>query len=176
MKINKLHTLGQFVDIVGITDPDHEECYGNKDIFEEAKEKTQSMVVLIADKIIAYNKFLKQLKKEMFINEIIKPDENHPDYRYIEQDKKFNKERYKTNLKAWYEAEKKVIFEDVKQIDNKIHIDCIEGSFYIIFEENKIELFYKFDPTYSMTKGKIKNLSDLAEKTNGQLKLKGVEI
>ena len=100
--------------------------------------------------------------KEMFINEITKPDENHPDYRYIEQDKKFNKERYETNLKAWQKAEKKVIFEDLNYIEELEHV----------------ELYYKhkFIMQFYLKDIKSLKIEDLFRLTNGELKLKNVTL
>ena len=65
-----------------------------------------SIIILIFN----YNKFLKQpLKKEMFVNEIEKPLFPNPN-QIVNRD--FMND-YDVKLKAWQEAEKKVIFENV---------------------------------------------------------------
>ena len=105
-----------------------------------------------------YNEFLKQpLTKEMFVNEIEKPKmslilkedhENHTNY-----------DRYK----LWQEAEKKVIFEGRFSFkyydDGAIRIDLYDKVIIILQNGfNKI------------------TLGEIAEKTNGELKTKNIEL
>ena len=163
MKIDRLYTLSQFIDLVGQTDKNHEKCYGNVEIYKEAKNKCVSMVVLIADKIIAYNEFLKQpLSKEMFVNEIEKPDKkeygNFTSHPHLTEN-----ELYELALEIWQEAEKKVIFEGKFSFkyydDGAIRIDLYDDV--IIILQNGF--------------GKT-TLEEIARQTNGQLKTKNIEL
>jgi len=93
MKIDKLYTLSQFVDYV-------------------KQEISLSNRYLLIEK---YNDFLKQpLTKEMFVNEIEKPFEDDLKYQTVWlpdiNDFDTDYDAYNKDLKAWQEAEKKVIF------------------------------------------------------------------
>ena len=97
MKIEKLYTLSQFVEYLYCEyDPEP----GQFQTLEEHKSECFDLTV-------NYMQFLKQpLKKEMFVNEIEKPEslkgfyETHPEGMKEEAEAR----------KAWQEAEKKVIF------------------------------------------------------------------
>ena len=96
MKITKLHTLSQFVDLVQHSDG--KEDYPTLAIFD-------------------YNSFLKQpLKKEMFVNKLSKPnmyDHWEVSLPYIRKEMSQD-----TNCLEWQESEKKVIFKKCKYFED----------------------------------------------------------
>ena len=125
MKITKGYTLSQFVDkmynLIGI-----------------------NTEIVGFDLICQYNDFLKQpLKKEMFVNEIEKPLAKDKD-----EHNSYNGLRYVEWVKAYREAEKKVIFKGYQNnpIDVKHILTCFStiGSFFEnateIIETQNIEL------------------------------------
>lgn len=88
MKLEKLYTLSQFVNLVQYSD-------GKEDY--------------PASLIFDYNDFLKQpLKKEMFVNELEKPTDVTATIAHTEINYTF----HNIDLEAWEAAEKKVIFKD----------------------------------------------------------------
>ena len=124
MKIDRLYKLSQFVDYVT----------------NNARITDDSLIY-----IKEYNDFLKQpIKKEMFVNEILCPDAQ--DYN--------TESEYETDLKAWQEAEKKIIF------------DCYFRENGNVFEIDKIEY----------VNSEFDSLGSLSTMTNGNLKLKNVEL
>ena len=132
MKIEKLFTLSQFVDEL------------LKDATEEQikDEWWMSSAFLY---ITMWNDFLKDpIKKEMFVNDILCPDAQ--DYN--------TESEYETDLKAWQEAEKKIIF------------DCYFRENGNVFEIDKIEY----------VNSEFDSLGSLSTMTNGNLKLKNVEL
>ncbi len=148
MKIVKLYTLSQFIDYVKEMD------------FIDSEFKTDSIDDMNTKKLVfiyRYSEFLKQpLKKEMFVNEIEKPDREDGCYMdYNHNNCFFDSEEFDKDMIEWVEAEKNVIFEDVGLIGNVI----------ICKEEN---LFINESCRYD-------SLQELAEKTNGQLELKNLE-
>jgi hypothetical protein len=131
MKIDRLYTLSQFVDLM------------------YSLPENECSTPLSLDLIHYYNEFLKKpLKKEMFVNEITF-SYAYGKYTYYDSEGNFS------TLKSWEVAEKKVIFENL-----------VDYPKIIVLEDYSI-------PIESM--GEL-TLSDLAEKTNGQLKLKNVEL
>lgn len=153
MRIDRLYTLSQFVDYLNTEDAAYNFSDNNVNyMFDEHRWQC----------IEKYNKFLKQsLKKEMFVNEIEKPDESDycdvegPLYHGDHQTGSYDTEGYQRDLKVWQEAEKKMIFE-------KSYID---GRWLNI---------QGWD--YELSKALTFDLNTIAEITNGQLKLKNCEI
>lgn len=97
MKINTLMTLSQFVDEIS---------NGELSTIETKADNISQLKLYL---IYKYNLFLKQpLKKEMFVNEIVKPND------------KFN---LLDDIEAFKKAEKKVIFANVGIDDNIIFLD-----------------------------------------------------
>lgn len=146
MKIDKLYTLSQFILMIRTK-------IGQGLNYFEAVHL-----------IFRYHDFLLQpLKKEMFVNEIEKPIKNMGFWQSNEQ--------YEEKFQAWQEAEKKVIFEESKRGWCEDNLD--------VYEIGDLELCYNYH-TKEWHLGDeeflIKNLSDLAEKTNGELKTKNLEI
>lgn len=130
MKIERLYTLGQFVDLLE---------NGNYSMnIDRSKYNLKA--------INWYNNFLKQpLNKNMFVNVMPKPT--------YSEDKISDGQA----TKSWKIEEKKVIFEDIE-----IRVgEALIGD--VIINLEFVDLIY---PT----------LSDLAEATNGELKLKNVEL
>ncbi len=148
MKIEKLYTLSQFVDEM------------TKSYFVSANDAMEALKI-----IEEYNEFLKQpLKKEMFVNEIEKPT-----YIIHEQLKgecfceDCTEDLMFCKPEKWQEAEKKVIFEGWYDWNGTLTDSCnkYQNGFFEDFEHVVSEVII---------------LSDLADKTNGQLKLKNLEI
>jgi hypothetical protein len=144
MKIDRLYTLSQFVDRISST-------YKLKGDDIEDRHRFRF--------VSKYNDFLKQpLNKEMFINELEKPYEDDEKYQTIWlpdiEDYDTDYIPYNKDLKAWQEAEKKVIFE--------------------FPETNKDNVIYEMPYYYEGLR--METLLDLANKSNGQLKTKNLEI
>ena len=131
MKIEKLYTLSQFVDLM--------------------EQSTVGQMVAIFGKhyhkfipitIFKYNKFLKQpLKKEMFVNELEYPDKANYDFtdKNVTYNGKGYPERcYDHDLKAWQEAEKKVIFKGEFMHDDEfgIMIKESDGEYALLIDED----------------------------------------
>lgn len=138
MKITNLYTLSQFVDYL---------------------DSIQVALFMQWQYVKKYNDFLKQpLTKEMFVNEIEKPDKkeygNFTSHPYLTEN-----ELYELALETWQEAENKVIFEGASlRLFGKttmIDIDYLD----VFIEENE-----------------FKNLHELAECYPGQLKTKNIEL
>lgn len=148
MKLEKLLTLSQFVDYLqSINHDDKKSILLNKD----RESYTNEILIEHLHAIESYNNFLKQpLTKDMFVNEI---------------------PPFSERKKDWQEAEKKVIFDGWR-------IGCDEGGYY--FEKDDI-LIYRYEWAWILdcdNTGEINicTLHDLAEATNGELKLKNVEL
>ena len=139
MKIDRLYKLSQFVDYVT----------------NNARITDDSLIY-----IKEYNDFLKQpIKKEMFVNDILCPDAQ--DYN--------TESEYETDLKAWQEAENKVIFKGwTKVISGTI---CNHDYPEIEISES-MRISIKFGDSFRL----YKSLHELAEATKGELKLKNVEL
>lgn len=149
MKIEKLYTLSQFIDLVASHDKDSkDDYYNNEIIIKEAYGNGYLVAPYILDKIIQYNEFLKQkLTKEMFVNEFEKPEKIEHYLKYGQFGSLLQSE-YQECLK-WKEAEKKMILGN-----NGIRYFALMCNYQ---EEGK-------------------TLHDLAERTNGQSKLKNIEL
>lgn len=132
MKIDKLYTLSQFVDEI------------INGVLSTIETKTENISQTKLYLIYKYNLFLKRiLKKEMFVNEIREPDST-------------DHEGYSDHLKAWQEAEKKVIFANIAIDDD------------IIFLDEDIQIHFELLQTL--------DLDILSRMGNGELPLKNVEI
>jgi hypothetical protein len=157
MKIKKLYTLSQFIDYL--------ESFTEKEIIKILGLDQRCMSYEIESQlynfVLSYNNFLKQpLRKEMFINEIEKPKISA----YQNLDGTNDISQFDNDFEEWQKVEKKVISDEVKLI-------------------NKVLIWKSFE--YKVLGGHFKSwdeieqhmtLEDLAEKTNGQLKLKNVEL
>jgi len=159
MKITKGYTLSQIVDFIG-------------DMKGETIDDYKALKF-----IINYNDFLKQpLKKEMFVNEIEKP-EYLPSY--LEKIKKHNEwvnegvniAKDRELINKWQEAEKKVIFKGWElNIDQRY---LFKGESHIALYSDSEIRFYKNEDSFGVT---IKTLANLFQATDGELELKNVEI
>lgn len=150
MKINRLYTLSQFIE-------------ANKySQFAHITELAERL-----ERITKYNTFLKQpLSKDMFVNETKDPgvfdESKDDDFGLVSavHDQKLGKFR---------QYEKKVIFDDVKKrIDRSVTAIILPlniGNMKIgnLFDDGQ---FYTLYPT----------LHSIAEITNGELKLKNLEL
>jgi len=157
MKIKKLYTLSQFIDYL--------ESFTEKEIIKILGLDQRCMSYEIESQlynfVFSYNDFLKQpLKKEMFVNEIEKPKI----LAYQNLDGTNDISQFDNDFEEWQEAEKKIMSDEVKLI-------------------NQVLIWKSFE--YKVLGGHFKSwdevekhmtLKDLAEKTNGQLKLKNVEL
>ena len=146
MKIEKLYTLSQFVDLIK-----SDINIGNKESFLN---------------VIYYNEFLKQpLKKEMFVNELEKPTWDKVKAMPLTSEGVDSK--YWVLIKAWQEAEKKVIFKNLKYHDLQ---PSTRSNYWSL---NGVKVMQEFNTGYfalDMT------LHNLAEATNGELELQNVEL
>ena len=159
MKIDRLMTLSQFVDYVKENKHQISEDLRNKNI-RITRSNIYGWLLCFFYK---YNEFLKQsLKKEMFVNEIEKP-KVFTELGILEQNiKEFV--NIDSECEAWEEAEKKVIFEGLKYISNILYWTKNNKESKVLGGH-----FAKIEDIH-MT------LETLAEKTEGQLELKNVEI
>ena len=137
MKLERGLNLSQFVDFI------------------KCNPYLESNKILIF--IWLYNDFLKQpLKKEMFINEVRKPDKGIYD---------------ETQRKKWEAAEKKVIFKwwnTLFKEDN--FISFANDDYQIIFYINDKIIFSRiYEESQPEHIGYIKTLSDIFQATNGEL-------
>jgi len=128
MKIDRLYTLSQFIDYL---------------------DSIQVALFMQWQYVKKYNKFLKQpLTKEMFVNEIEKPDKkeygNFTSHPHLTEN-----ELYELALEIWQEAEKKVIFEEIPYEYKSMIMECL-------FQDC--------------------TLLDVANYSNGQLKTKNIEL
>lgn len=88
MKIDKLYTLSQFIDLMR-----------DWQYKPEMEDSVDEFMIKKLGLIIRYNKFIKQpLKKSMFVNGLEKPKSLETAEKYLK-------------FEAWQEAEKKVIFK-----------------------------------------------------------------
>jgi hypothetical protein len=168
MEIKQLRTLSQFIDWIIKTN--WQELFSR----EEYMNYYDCQALLM---IKRYNDFFKQLlKKEQFVNEIDKPE----NYELWKEGMVLTSDLDST---IWYgkceeyaKAEKKVIFEGEKTIH---HSNCIEYkhtenvSIFHYPEDEKDWDILIFGVGYL---NEIETLHDLAEATNGELKLKNVEL
>jgi hypothetical protein len=146
MKIEKLITLSEFVDLLGKERPFAIEA--------PMSEEADNYIA-----IFDYNNFLKQpLTKDMFVNSIQEPTLQCSDPMY-----------YECELLEYQEAESKVIFEGWNLVNSGFMYNEsypqleISAKMYITIDWN--HSFRKYD-----------SLHDLAEATKGTLKLKNVQI
>ena len=159
MKIDRLRKLDQFVDWISELDESGEE-YINKEVVKECSLEYPA-IMLITDKILAYNDFLKQpLKKEMFVDEIEKPKISA----YQNLDGTNDISQFDNDFEEWQEAEKKIMSDEVKLINQVLIWKSFE---YKVLGGH----FKSWDEI-----GQHMTLEDLAEKTDGQLKLKNIEL
>ena len=141
MKIDRLYKLSQFVDYVT----------------NNARITDDSLIY-----IKEYNDFLKQpIKKEMFVNDILCPDAQ--DYN--------TESEYETDLKAWEEAENKVIFKGWKTWVDGNNVHFAKGSYKIEFRVNTIIGDY-----VRVNKHRCYSMNDLAKATNGELEIINLEL
>lgn len=162
MKINKLYTLSQFVDLVTQSKDNH---FCNEEVVSHAEDnmETDLVVCAVAELIESYNNFLKQLiKKEMFVNRFKKPLEC-----YSSIGGSVERAYYK-KMEWWEESEKKVIFEDVEILPYSN-----QTVLFDIFVNKKFIARTRGDETWAFNNN---TLSDLAEMTKGELTLRNVEI
>ena len=157
MKIKKLYTLSQFIDYL--------ENFTEKEIIKILGLDQRCMSYEIESQlynfVLSYNNFLKQpLRKEMFINEIEKPKISA----YQNLDGTNDISQFDNDFEEWQEAEKKIMSDEVKLI-------------------NQVLIWKSFE--YKVLGGHFKSwdeigqhitLENLAEKTDGQLKIKNVEL
>ena len=136
MKLTKGYTLSQFVDyIIGSCGSPSNGGY--------------SAYHLGYVYIEAYNDFLKQpLKKEMFVNEIEKPNKSLLNSGFTDRI------LYDKQFKRWQSAEKKVIFKNVKW-----------NGFLWIADE-----WYKFHIS------ECKNLGEMFRKSDGKIELQNITL
>ena len=147
MKLEKLLTLSQFVDL----------------IIPNAGKTPYRKTVLVKN----YNEFLKQpLKKEMFVNEIKKPKIAM----YQNTDGTNDVFQFDSDFKAWQEAEKKVIFKGYKLINNGNTLENGKQDIYV-FRDSSMMLKHN-----GVRSTGIKTIHDLAEATKGELELNNVEL
>ena len=157
MKINKLYTLSQFVDLQNLIMADETYITKPSDINSENIDNWNTATIHAFGRIQKYNDFLKQpLKKEMFGNELEIPLEMY--YRPDEGCQKYPQECYLSDLEIFKTAEKKVIFKD----SSTLH-------------EGGIACFKTEDDTFNIEISEW-TLHELAEKTNGELELQNVKL
>ena len=160
MKLTKGYTLSQFIDKIS-----NETDAGELELFEIVPEYY---------KIILYNDFLKQpLKKEMFVNEIEKPLAKDKD-----EHNSYNGLRYVEWVKAYREAEKKVIFKGWHQsgLKTEVYIEINKELMYSIeFSQDGI-IFYTNEPYGCLKSKNIKTISDLFQATNGELETQNINL
>ena len=131
-----------------------EKLYTLSQFVDYLKDKDTNVLPTF-DLVSKYNDFLKQpLKKKMFINDIEKPKLTD------KQDilSEITNNLHVIDINRWQESEKKIIFEGY--ID-KLNYWCSE-------KYHRIDLKYVLKEYF--------NLEVLAQQTNGQLKLKNVEL
>lgn len=151
MKIKKGRTLDQFVEF----------------LYSEYKASHQVLInahkAECFDLTVNYMQFINQpLKKEMFVNEKIKPKSEPP----------FEIGQDHHNFIKWNEAEKKIIFKGFTK-SQYYAFNYVNNKYSINFENaDFIKLEFQFNPSYIV----IKTLSDLFQATNGELELQNVEI
>jgi len=148
MKIEKLYKLSQFVDFVKSLEFDPYDGYSIDEFF------VNNLKV-----IHRYNEFLKEpIKKEMFVNELEKPNED--DLTSHKLPKYLLTENYIYDLELWQEAERKVIFKESEYLEDDRTINVEFGINY------QLSYWKDDNPT----------LHTLAEATNGELELQNVEL
>ena len=154
MIVDKLYTLSQFVDLINTS---HGWQYrtgydGLKLIFK-------------------YNLFLKQpLTKDMFVCDLEKPLRDN--FVYFGSISPMNLERYKEDLGKYEAAQKKVIFGGFMK-STKFKYAVINGTHELAFDNAMFPRYVKYGKNLISC---TKTLHDLAEATNGELKLKNVEL
>ena len=162
MKIDRLYTLSQFVELQQEIIKEKSNVYSHKDINSKTVDRYNDETIYAYGRIKRYNYFLKQpLTKDMFVNPIIKPVSNF-DLDDIEL----------LQFKEWQESEKKVIFEGFKN-SQYYAFNCHNDKIRVNFSNSD---YIRYESMFTDDNKIIKNLYDLAEKTNGELKLKNFEI
>jgi len=169
MEIEKGYTLSQFVDkLDNLTN-------------EEAKILETKSQDDLFDIVGTYNDFLKQLlKKEMFVNEIEKP--NLPKAESIYKNgfngdvldcKPVDVVVYENAVKVWQESEKKVIFKGWTHDGDGYYIN---GKYSLTwFDDTEIELMI-MDEWGTCKVFEVETMGDLFLETNGELETKNLEI
>jgi hypothetical protein len=152
MKIEKLYTLSQFIDLCD-------------DLYCKLEDSADVYLSLIRN----YNNFLKQpLKKEMFVNElnvVLKSDYgvDAPEFNTY----KYPSECYEHDLLAFQEAEKKVIFEDVE------YHNLQPSTAWNYYTVGGVKIIQDTNTSSCVVN---RTLNSLAEVTEGELKLKNINI
>ncbi len=142
MKLEKLYTLSQFVDYIW-----------DYSLGDECGHPELEKFILVKK----YNNFLKQpFKKEIFVNELEKPRKLNIPEPYL-----------CTKMLAWQEAEKKVIFKNLKYINLQ---PSTTSNYWSL---NGVKVMQESNTGYFVLNI---TLSDLAEVTNGELKTINLEI
>ena len=163
MKIDRLYTLSQFVELVvkeisiktGINLPG--------DINSGNVDEWSTMSLHALGDIRKYNNFLKQpLTKDMFVNDMKHPTLQYYDLMY-----------YGCELDIWQEAEKKVIFKAMPT-NKKDCLNIIKDSVFSHFIGNKIYIENIHINSGRMLR--VNTISELSEVTKGKLKLNNVEL
>jgi len=161
MKIDRLYTLSQFDDYL--------KSLSKEEFFKlDNINKPLNWFSDLEVEGLKYNCFrrykkrvLDSLTKDMFVNPIIKPVSNF-DLDDIEL----------LQFKEWQESEKKVIFEGFKN-SQYYAFNCHNDKIRVNFSNSD---YIRYESMFTDDNKIIKNLYDLAEKTNGELKLKNFEI
>lgn len=153
MKIERLYTLSQFILLI-----------------KKMLKKGDIEVWTALEKIFNYLAFLLQpLKEEMFVNDIREPKPK--DKKYNNLGKSYG-EIFTKDFEAWQEAERKVIF-NYNERDTLREIKEFDfGNYRIAIALDGFHL--RIQQTGNWIK--LDSLYEIAEKTNGEIKLKNVEI
>jgi hypothetical protein len=160
MKIKKGYTLSRFVDYLQ-NDPKN---ISHNEEYDE---------IYFLDLIFAYNKLYKQpLHKGLFIP----CDENGYEIEEPVYFDNIDAAKYITDLNAWKEAEKKVIFKNVENISNEYYDSFIFDNYQLIFFSNGIIRLNKINEIHLPEIITLpKSIGDLFEATTGELDI-NIEI
>jgi len=172
MKVQKGYTLSQFVDYMkSLTTKEF--CILSGAEIPTVTEGVTGIfrIDAVQFRIVKdYNQFLKQpLKKEMFVNEIKKPDESLMGAFSTHEEN----EDYESAYKAWQEAEKKVIFKDFLIKTSK------EGDLILNWDQKYEVMIRQYGVYINEGNDCFKCLDSLAELfrlTGGELETKNIEI
>lgn len=159
MKIEKLYTLSQFVDSQRAFVLNKTKIHSPKDVKSNNVDKFNDENLFAYGRILKYNEFLKQpITKDMFVNEFEYPDESLIGrFATYEEHNEFD-----NALEQWQQAEKKVLFKSIKPVLG------VSNDLFINPKSKK--------PFRDIAIEDYDSLQDLAEATNGELKLKNVEM
>lgn len=151
MKLNKLYTLSQFVDLI------------QKMELGKNEEEFCDFRIMGIGWIYGYNEFLKQrLTSEWFINDIEKPTIESFKNKHIKEE--YIESHYNARLEYWNKREKKLIF-------NPIQFKEIMGMSIEKFADDKEKKPFR-DNNYK----DYSTIGEFAESTHGYLEIKNVEI